>query len=468
MVLSGLMIPRRLARTSVLLLFLVLLCGARAQPMDTAGTMPEDYLPELKELLATAFQRSPQLIAAQFEKEVEAARIYVARSAMLPSLHGTSEFSSNQTSPSGNSGAQSRASGFFYRFEANQALFHWGALKNQNDAAKLSLLASQKSYAIVARELSVLLRKAYLALIVERAKLQQGRQALRVLQADVQILTEKKTAGIVSSATLEGEKLRMREVAADLERGEADFSANRRRFARLVGIPDLPEDKIAKEIPRPTYSGSLAAAMGAALLRDGAKTTLEYEVYDLRVRQATLRYKIERTRQLPKFNMGAGYSLENNTDVVGDRVNQQAFQRQSVGISAQWNMFDGLATRGAIREALAAKRLQERNLAVKTEQTLQDAQLLERSLKIDADQLDITDVRHGMAVQGYERIAQEAKLGNLARGNVTRAELNIMQADIRSFEARALYLGRWSEFVALAGNDPILAILSARHDPEKK
>jgi outer membrane protein TolC len=439
----------------------------RAQAPDVAGTMPEDFLPELKAILATALQRSPQLVAAEFERSVQEARIYGADSARLPALRGASEFATNQTAASGSSSSQSRASGFFYRFEASQAVYHWGALKNQSQAARLSLLVAEKNHALAQRELATIVRKAYLGLIVEKARLQQGREALDLLRADLKILTEKKEAGLVSSSALEGEKLREREVAADLERGETEFAANRRRLARLAGQGELPEERITGELPSPARSAALTAALTAALQRDGARSTLEYEIYDLRVREATLRHSIERTRLLPKFNLGASYSLENNTDVNNNVVNQQAFQRQTVSLGAQWSIFDGLATRGAIREALAVKRVNERNLAIRVEQTLQDAQSLARSLKLDVEQAELADIRQGMAIEGRRRIAVEVELGNLARGNLARAELNLAQARAKSLETRAAYFGRWSDLVALAGRDPVLATVSARHDREK-
>ena len=467
MVLSGLTFSRLVSRGVFLLVAVCSLAGARAQPAGLAGTMPEDYLPELKGILTTAFARSPKLIAAEYAAVVREAQILGANSARLPSLRSSSEYASNQTSASGNSSSQSRASGFFYRFEAGQALFHWGALQNQSRVAHINLLVEQKNFIIAARELAIELRKAYLALMVEKARLRQGREALRLLRADVAVLVEKKQAGLVAAAVLEGEKLREREVALDLARGESEFTASRQRFSRLAGLAELPEEKIPEEIPPLEHRSALAAAMTATLLRDGAKSTLEYEVHDMNVRAALLREKIERTRLLPKINAGASYSLENNTDVNGNSVSQQAFRRQSVSISAQWHMFDGLATRGAIREALAAKRLHEKVRDAKAEVALQEAQILERTLKLDAEQLEIVETRRGIAVAGRGRIADEVALGNMPKGEVERAQLGIIQADAANLAARATYLGRWSDFVALAGNDPLLQNLPARHAREK-
>lgn len=469
MVLSGLTFPRVLFRVVLALGWLATVGGGRAaEPGDLAGTMPEDVFPALKEILDSALRRSPELIQTDFDRAAAEARVIIADSARLPNLRGTSEYATNQTSASGNNSSQSRASGFFYRFEAGQAVFHWNALKNQSLAARTSLQAARTGYAITARVVSVAIRKAYLALVVEKARLRQGRHALKVLQADIDVLSEKKTSGIISPAVLAGEELRKREVLAELERGEAEFASNRRRLARIAGLPELPEEKIADELPEPTYSEPLATKLAATLLREQAKGTPEYEVYSARVREADLRYKIEKTRLLPKINLGAAYSLENNTDVNGNSVNQQAYQRQAVNINAQWNMFDGRATTGAIREALATKRLHERNLEAKMDQTLQETQTLERTLRIDAEQMEISRIRHGLAVQAHRRISEEVEYGKLRRSEVERARLNIFAADVRTFETREKYYGHWCDFIALTAADPGLSLLSDRHGSEKK
>ena len=346
-------------------------------------------------------------------------------------------------------------------------MFHWGALQNQSRAAHINLLVEQKNYAIAARELGIELRKAYLALVVEKAKLRHGREALRIFRVELAVLQEKNQAGLVSAAVFEGDKLREREIALDLARGEAEFEANGRRLARLAGLADLPDEKIPAEIPRLEHRPALAAAMSAALLRDEAKSTLEYQVYDFKVQEALLREKTERTRLLPKVFAGAAYSLENNTDVNGSAINQQAFRRQTVSISARWDIFDGFAAKGAIREALAAKRLHERARDAKVEATLLDAQILERSLKLDGEALELAETRRAIAIEGRKRVTDEAALGNLPKSDVDRAQLNILQADAARLLARATYLGRWIDFVALAGDDPVLQNIPARYAPKK-
>lgn len=451
------------ARRAAGLLVLVWIAAASAQPGEVAGTMPEDLLPALKPILEVAARRSPQVLAAAFELEVSGARIEVADAGRLPGVSGSFSFATNQTAISSNSSSQSRDSGGFYSFGVTQPIFHWKALQRQSEVARVNQLIARKSYDLAARELLLLVRRSYLALIVERSRVAQLTDSVRMLREDVAVLSEKKERGTVAPALLEGERLRLRGVQLEADRASAEFDANCRRFGRLVGLERFDQGSVPDEIPRPSYSPALASAIGAALLRDGAKSTLEYEIHDLRVREASLRNQIEKVRLYPKFYLNAGLSLENSTYVNGNSVNQQGIQRRTVNLYAQWSIFDGFATRGILRESLANQRVQERRLALEAEGVLQSVQILERSLKLDAEQAELAEIHHSLAIAARQRASEEVALGNQARTDVERAANAALQAGTRSQESRAALLARWSEFVALVGADPVLPQSSARH-----
>ncbi len=468
MVLNGLTIQRAAARAVGGLLLSLALSRAWAQSGELAGSMPEDYLPGLKTILESAGQRSPQMIAADFERTLAEARIDGANAARFPSVGGNLNFAHNQTAVSSNTSTQTRDSGLFYNIGVTQSLFHWRALQNQSDSARINLWIARKSYDVASRELGVVLRRSYLALVVEKARLRAAAESLKLLRSELAVTAEKHERGTVSSAALEGDKLRVREVQLEVDRARAEFDANRRRFARLAGLTELTDAAVPDEIPRPAFSPDLAAALTAAALRDGAKSTLEYEIYELRVRDAMLRHAIEKVRLYPKFFASAGYSLENSTNVNGNTVNQQGIQRRTVSLYAQWSIFDGFATRGVLREALAAKRFQERQLVVGMEGMLQNIQILERSLKLDAEQVALAEIRHALAVEGSNVLAKEVEFGNVPKSDFDRARATILQAEAKNQESRAILLGRWSEFVALAGADPAQKNPSVRHVREKK
>lgn len=441
--------------------------GAAAD--GVAGTLPEDQLPALLPILEQALKQSPQLIAAEFDRILAEIRVTSADAARLPGVGGNLNLATNQTAVSSNTSSQTRDSGFFYNISVNQPLFHWGALQNQSQSARLNRLVAERSLDRAARDVAVLVRKAYLALIVEKARLRAARDALQVLREDLAVTAEKRERGLIAAAALEGDRLREREVKLEVGRLESEFEANRKRFVRLAGLPSsLAEADVPDNIPAPRFSSDVAGMLAATVLRDNARSTLEYEINNLRIRDAQLRISSEKVRLYPKFFAGAGLSLENSTNVNGNTVSQQGIQRRTVNVYAQWNIFDGFATRAAIREAQASKRTQERLQQAEIEGLLQNIQILERMLRDDAEQVELTGIRHGLAIEARKAAEREAGFGNVPKAELARAGTAILQAESRSLEARAQFLGRWGEFVALTAGDPLLSKPTSRHASEPK
>lgn len=430
--------------------------------------MPEDYLPALRPILVTALQRSPQVVEANLLIEIREANRMAADAARLPNLGANINYGIREEAISGRANSSSRDQGLNYNVGLNQHIFHWGALKNQSDIARINLLLAEKNLVKAYRELGVLLRRQYLNLIVTKARVRQSRESVKVLNDNVNVLKQRLARGEVSPAQVAGEELRGKEASYEMRRMEGDLFTARRTFSRLAGIPTLEEDAIPNEIPNPVYSSDLTTALSSALLRDGAKSTLEAEMHDLRVREALLRYNIERVRLLPKFTLGASYSLQNTTNIINNLVDQRAVAQQSVSLGANWAIFDGFAARAAKREARASQRVIEARREVALDVLLEEVQALERQLKLDAELLELSDIRRALAVEGRKRIADEVALGKMAPGEVDRAQVGILAAEANALASRAAFLDRWSSFVSVAGDDPVLNNLPVRHVRPKK
>lgn len=467
MVLSGLMSQRVFHRAALMLVSLLSGFVARAQSdNNVVAMMPEDYLPELKPILAGAL-RAPEMVAKEFERLVQETRVDEVRSQRLPQVSGNFNYGITQSATKANTTQQDRSSGFYYGFGASQAVFQWGALKNQHEAARISLLAVEKNYVQFYRSISNTIRKAYLALIVEKANLRQRRAAHALVVRDLEVADARFANGAISAGQREGERMRRNESEFDLSRAESEFEANRRRFARLVVMKEFPEGAVPNEVPPPDYSEQRTAVMAATVLQQNARSTLEYEYWDLRLREATLGQKIAATRLLPKFSASANYSLNNFVQVNGNSVEQRAVTQESVGIGGNWPIFDGFATRAAKQQALLNKRAIEHTKAMRIDELLESVQALERKLKFDAEQLKFVALRKGIAEDASNLAAQQATLGNIPQGTVDSAKAAVMVAEARNFEARAVLLGDWCDFVAAAGNDPVLTNLPARYGRAK-
>ncbi|HUR58270.1 MAG TPA: TolC family protein [Opitutaceae bacterium] len=437
--------------------------AARAQPGDIAATLPEHYFPALKVILDRALQQSPAMIEKGLELTVLEAKVDLMDAARWPRLGGVFDYSSNQSAISGNTDTRTRDNGLFYRVELNQALFHWGALKKDSARARIGVAIGERNYAEAYRLLAVGLRSSYLLLITKKAALHAARDRQRVREANLTLARDRFGRGVASEGEVTSYQLNAEENALEVQRLEIEFVSLLRTLARLAGMPNLKDEDVPVDMPEVDYSPTQTAALLARLLRDGAKSSFEVQVFELQVKEADLRYQIARVRQLPKFNASAGHYVENTTNATAVSVEQRGVERQSVGVRAEWSIFDGFATRGAKKEAMAEKRLFERRLASAVERVLEEAQKLERQLAVEAQAVKLTDRRRMLAGAAHKLLSDEVKLGNRPASDLDEATANIYFANATSAGARATLLAKWSEFVSLAGADPALQNVPHRH-----
>lgn len=441
---------------------------ARAQLPDVAGTFPEDYLPTLKPILEIALRQSPQVIAKQLELEQSTLRVMGANSLRLPSLGGNLTYASNETAVSSNNSTRSRDNGVFYNLYLNQSIYHWGAQKNEGDKARIGVLISQKNYAEAKRTLAVTLRRSYLELIVKKSLLRQMRFARDLNIADLKLAKENLEKGTFSQSDVGARELNLSEEKLRTQRAEVDLTAARRAFARLAGIGDLAEDAIPTEISALTYNAAMTSALMAALVRDGGRQTFQAQVSEMRVRLAELDYRIARVRLLPKFGASASYSLENTTNASSNSVSQQGVARQTLAVGASWAIFDGFASRAAKRDALVSKRAAELELKTTSEATIEAAQNLVQQLELDAQAMEMSSLRLGLASAQVTNMQSELKLGNVPQTAVDLSISGLRAMEASNANARATFLARWTEFASLVSHDPVLTQLPARHDSTKR
>ncbi len=447
---------------------LVMLGPARADVTAIEGSLPEDYLPELKVIIGAALRQSPQIIAKEIEIEQAKAGLIGANSRRLPGVAGNLNLASNSTATTSNLSTRTRDSGLFYNLAVSQPIFFWGALKHEGDKARLGVLLSERGYAEAYRVLAVALRGAYLQLVARKATLGHARLVRDQLVADLALAKEKLASGAFAPSEIAARQLNLDEVNLSIARGEIEFAAGRRTFVRLSGIAELTEAAIPDLLPKPTFPGAAASALLAAFVRDGGRQTFEARANEMKVQESDLNYRIARVGLLPKFSASAAYSLENSTFASANSVTQQGITRQTIAVGAQWSIFDGLATRGAKLGALATKRLAERQLQMTASGALEAAQTLYQQIELEVRAMDMSDLRYGLAASQLGRLEQEFTLGNVAQAAIDSAKVGLKQSQAQSISARAVFLSRWSEFVSFAGADPVLNPLTSRYDREKR
>jgi outer membrane protein TolC len=444
---------------------LMLVVALHASPPAVDGSLPEDSMPELKNILTAALKQSPQMILREIDLSQADASRYLANSIRWPSLGGAVSYASEQSAVSSNTDSKSKSSGLYYSLSLSQSFFQWGALKNQSEIAKIGVLAAEKNYAEAYRVLVGSLRSQYLAHVVKKATLEALRFRLKLGEQALAVEEEKLQNGMISVGDLIGPRQNLEESRLSADRLQEDYNYTKQLFAHLAGFEEIAEELIANQISKPSFSPEKTNSLMTYLRQDNAQSTFQLEIYALNGRQADLNYKIARVRLLPKFYFGASTSLQNqnSANVSAGTVSQAGITTQAVNINAQWTLFDGFATRGAKRSALATKRFYDRLAKTLIQTILDQAETQQRQLGFSARALDLVETRFNLAIGGKDRAFEEFQLGNIPQTAVDESIASYNSANVALMTTRAEFLVRWSDFVSLVGADPALTLLPPRY-----
>jgi outer membrane protein TolC len=433
--------------------------SAEAPPIQ--GTLPEDYLPGLTPLLKQSVERSPSTISASISLAVAEANKYGAAAALWPKLSASTSYLYSVESIS--QGQASTAKGLNYALNLSQPIFQWGAYRNGKVIGDLGASIAEKQFAEAYRLLAVAIREQYMTLVGKKISLRNMQFNLKLSQEALAAQQARFEAGSSSEAELGNFRMSVEQAQLDADRAQEDFNYAKQVFLRLVGVDTLSDDSIPLELPHPEFKASLADTVLTGFVGQGVESTFQSEVYKMELKQQDLNYRIASVNLLPKVSAGAGYTYSNQTSLSETSISQVEVQQKSFSIAANWNIFDGFATRGAKLSALANKRLTERQRQSYVDQAVDEIADMRKQLGFASRAMSIAEVHNALIADEVKRLGQDKALGYASQATIDTGILNLYATEFNMTFARSEYLGRWTEFISLAGIDPALGNLSSRY-----
>ena len=438
--------------------------GVLGQPSSNLPPLPEDLIPALRPILISALAQSPQMLAQDIAiAQAEATRISY-RAGLLPSLGTTLQYGKNNSSSSYPTGTVSSSNqGFFPSVYANQAIYHWGALKAQADIGKIGVRIAERNYADAYRQLIVSTRTQFLTLIGKKIglrnetfALQQAEEALAVAKDKMKAKTLPPGADVGYQLAVDGERLARDRMVDDLENSA-------RVFALSIGQNDFSAQNIPDEIPRPSYVPDTTAQLLQRFVQEqGEKTYTIANLHD-EIKQAELGYRMAKVRLRPMIGFSAYYSQLPTASAGPGYGEQYNTQSRNFDIVAGWSIFDGFATRGAKLSALSSKRSLERTLRTTVDLTLAQARDLEKQLGFSWRGLDLSQQRRDLAEGGLNGTIDYVKRGLAPATDIGAARMSFFQSEAVLAAARADFLNQWSQFVSTLCVDPMLDVIPSRY-----
>ena len=440
-------------------------CSLRAATPDANAPLPEVLFPQLNAIMVKALTQSNTMLLRNIDiAQAEASEIIV-KSQLLPRLDTSVYYSSNTTSFVSTSSVSSRSSGLFYSLSASQPVYQWGTLKAQADSAKIGTKIAEKNYAEAYRMLALSLRSQYTGLILKKMGLRNAEFGLKLASAALDVEEERLRNGRISAGDIIAPRLSVDDARLARDKTEADLNQSIRYFCRLAGLDGLEVAAIPDTIDLggQYYGTPYTTTLVQKFTGSDVEDTIQAQIYRDNIAQADLSYKVAKYRLYPKFSASAGISQYNSTSASVGAVSQVQLNAETFSITAAWNIFDGFATIGAKRSALAFKESYQRQLDNYLRTASEQARDLERALNFSSRAMQLADTRRALQQSAVQLVGQDLARGVGTQNAVDGATNTFYQSELAAVAARADFLNKWAEFLSALNLDPALQNLPARY-----
>ncbi|MBW8780835.1 MAG: TolC family protein [Verrucomicrobia bacterium] len=405
--------------------------------------MPETLIEGLQPLTAAALESSPRVIHARLDVLAAEAREEETRSVTRPRVDVFLDAAARENATTSSGSFQT-----YYNVAAEQPLWHWNALDNQKRLAKIQRQLAENDGEEARRSLVVEIRQRYLDLIMQKLQMGEIDAAYARQNSHLGVSREQAARGELSADVVATEQLDLRTTEVARDRRRTAFQRSLREFAVLNGlasfsaealpdgIPGVPANAVAlfnPAPPAPPAAGRVPAALARA----------EGELASARLNQ-----EITRVRMRPMVNLAAGANQDQTSG-----ADQTAVVSYFAGLRVRWDIFDGFATRAAVKQARVAVRQSEKTLvdarvalANQLADGVTDVLLAARELQIAEDRFALTLNRQrvdqdlwksGQLADSEWRLRQAAAVGERTNLFRLRGQLMLQLAEQELLRQRA-------------------------------
>jgi outer membrane protein len=378
----------------------------------------------LEQAVAIARKQNPDIEVAR--RKVEAARggVMEAKSGYLPSVVSSGIYRYREQQED----TRLRNNDYNASVRIIQNLYTGGAVSSATAIARLNHEKQEKELQAVIDRVTMDVRSTFYEVLYNRAKVKVREQALEVFRGELKAQKERLSAGTVGELNVHRAEVALANEDAELINAQTEVRLTLLRLGELLGLDSRDpfsfdvSGQLQYEPRHPDLNECLARATSHRPEIKSREIDIAIEEYQLKLDQSQLR---------PRIEAFSGYEVYNERDPdIGREFNHGYV----VGVNAQWNLFDGWATKGRMqatkaRREAAGQALEATKLTVESEV---------RSAFLDLQQSDRVLEAETKNVQTADESLEIAK-GNLEAGLGT--QLDILQAASDVTRTRSTRLG---------------------------
>jgi outer membrane protein TolC len=438
-------------------LFCVFLAAGGSAAIADDVEVPERLFPELGRILQSALQQSPRILARNLDLVIAEGEETQAKSGQYPSIGGSVGYRRSDEKRQGIQGSFTTDI-LDYSLTLNQPVWHWQRVRNNARIGEIRRQIAQQQYTDAYRLLAQEIRAGYLNLIIRKLVTENARYTLKLVEDRLANAEERLAKGVASAGELFRPRMDALQTRLNTDRAVEDLEQSLRGFRRLTGMEALREEDLPATIPSLNGDENTAARLLAGFLSQKDPQTNGTLVMTRQLEIENLNLAITRKRLYPMFNFTAGIT-QNRQSYSLDVSQLYRVEDRYVGIGASWAIFDGMATRGAIRAATARKQQLEASYRQATENLAKDAQHAGKDVEFALRQMRIDDRLFDERRTFLEGLEAGVKTGTATEAGVNDARVSFNSYQINAYSSRAAYLQRLGDLLGLIMEDPVLQTL---------
>jgi len=422
---------------------------------DELPRMPEDVFPQLEAILDEALKQSPRMLLQQLSLDAASGALTQAKAGLYPSIGGYYNQTETKDKREDRPGQTLDTSKTYYNVSLTQPVFHWGERRNNARIGEIREQIAEKKYEEAYRSLASEIRGVYLNLISIKNQLVNSEFALKQANEALRSGEERAAQKLISEGAVFPLRISAEQAALNVATLESSFLYSQQHLEALTGQPapsleDIPDEIPAQAYYKPTYDNLLSDFMGQ---RDPQTPTLDVLRQQIEIDQLT--YKNQRKRLLPKLNFIVGLSQDEQSYTINN-AQKYGVQSKYVGVTVNWQIFDGFAARGAVRSALASKRQSELSYRMAVDNLQRTVQTAARNIALASRQMAISDklLENSLAYLDFRQ--EDFKRGNASEADVNQAQANYYSARVSAINSRINFLMKQVEFVSQIARDPAM------------
>lgn len=437
------------------MLFVGMIAVVSLTRANESPRMPEDVFPQLGAILDEALKQSPRMLLQQLSLDSASGELIQAKSGLYPSIGGFYSQMETKDKREDMPGQTVDTSKTYYNVSLTQPIFHWGERINNARMGEIRSQIAQKRYAEAYTSLAAEIRSVYLNLISIKSQLVNAQFALKQANEALRSGEERAAQKLISDGAVFPLRISAEQAELNVATLESSFLFSQHHLEALTGQPAPALEDIPDEIPPQAYYKPMYDNLLGDLIEQKNPETPALEILRQQIEIDQLTYKNQRKRLLPKLSFVVGMSQDEQSYTINNAQKYGVLSKY-VGLQVNWQIFDGLATRGAVRSALANKRQSEQSYRIARDNLQRTAQNAARNIALASRQMAISDKMLDNSQVYLDFRKEDFKRGNASEADVNQALANYYSARVSAINARINFLMKQVEFVSQIARDPAM------------